>query len=136
MKSKRKILWPEKPKTLGEHLKRKRLMSGLLQKEVALKLGVCKQTYMEWEKDKYSPSIQHWPQLIAFLGYTPYPKPRSLGGYILDWRRQEGLTLKELSQTVGIDPGTLTLIETDNYTKVDVRVEGAITRLKERFGLA
>src|SRR3990167_3741304 len=42
--------WEFEPKTLGEHIKRRRLELGLEQKDVAKQLGVTTDTVLNWEK--------------------------------------------------------------------------------------
>ncbi|WP_367305146.1 helix-turn-helix domain-containing protein [Sphingomonas tagetis] len=62
------------PATLGEHLKKRRLTSGLLQRKVAKLLGVSHTSVLDWEAGK-EPHVRMYPAIIAFLGYEPWPKP-------------------------------------------------------------
>jgi len=71
--------YPEKPRTLGEHLKKRRLDLGLRQRDTAERLGVTKNSYENWEHDKHEPEFRYWPEIIAFLGYDPGVSP-SLSG--------------------------------------------------------
>ena len=81
---------------------------GLLQREVAGRLGVHKDTIYNWEGNRKSPQLRFVPRIIAFLGYVPeYTTPRTLGERILIARRLLGLTQKELARWLGIDPSTL-----------------------------
>ncbi len=57
--------------SLGDHLRKRRLDLGLLQKEVALTLGVDKMTINSWETGRYKPQLGVFPRIMAFLGYTP-----------------------------------------------------------------
>ena len=41
--------YPEKPQTLGEHLKKRRRELGLLQREAAERMGISTDTYANWE---------------------------------------------------------------------------------------
>lgn len=68
--------YPEEPKTIGEHLKRRRLDRGLRQKDVARELGVDFKIYENWEQEKYEPEDRFFPAIIRFLGYDPSPAPR------------------------------------------------------------
>jgi DNA-binding XRE family transcriptional regulator len=43
--------YPRAPRTLGEHLKKRRCELGLRQKDAAQLLGVNEFTYLGWEKD-------------------------------------------------------------------------------------
>ena len=74
----RKPLPPFYPKeliTLGDHLRKRRLDLGLLQKDVANKIGVNKATITNWELNHTFPEIRYIPAIIEFLGYWPYDTP-------------------------------------------------------------
>lgn len=60
-----------KPKTIGEHLKKRRLDLGLDQQQVADRMGVIWNSVSNWERGIYRPSKRAMPNLIAFLGYDP-----------------------------------------------------------------
>ncbi len=68
------------PQTLGEHLKKRRKELGLLQREVAMQMGISRKTCTNWEKDKTAPSAADFRLVVAFLGYDPMSKPETLGG--------------------------------------------------------
>jgi len=95
-------------KTLGDHLRKKRLDLKLLQKEVALKIGVKEETIYNWEKNRSSPQLHYTQKVIEFLGYVPFePPPRTLGERIVNKRRLLGITQEELAHRLGVDPTTL-----------------------------
>ncbi|MFT5479523.1 MAG: DNA-binding transcriptional regulator YiaG [Bacteroidia bacterium] len=48
--------YPKSPKTLGERIRKWRMDNCLLQKDVAIKLGVCEDTLTGWENSRYQPS--------------------------------------------------------------------------------
>jgi DNA-binding XRE family transcriptional regulator len=60
------------PKTLGEHIRRKRVKSNLIQKEVANTIGVSEDSITYWENNRAAPQIQFYPKIIDFLGYIPF----------------------------------------------------------------
>jgi transcriptional regulator with XRE-family HTH domain len=100
--------YPRQLKTLGDHLRKKRLDLKLLQKEVALILGVDETTIDNWENNHSSPRLRHIPGIIKFLGYVPFDtNTKSLGEKIVRFRRLLGITQKELAKTLGVDPSTL-----------------------------
>ncbi|HUT16318.1 MAG TPA: helix-turn-helix transcriptional regulator, partial [Anaerolineae bacterium] len=71
-------------KTLGDHLRKRRLDLGLLQRDVAGKLQVSRMTVCNWETGRTSPLLRFIPSFVAFLGYSPYhPQSDSLGKRIL-----------------------------------------------------
>ena len=65
----------KEPTTLGEHLKKKRFLEGVRQREVAVKLGVSARTLSLWECDRIYPSWASQPGLIAYLGYDTSTDP-------------------------------------------------------------
>jgi transcriptional regulator with XRE-family HTH domain len=98
---------PKHPTTLGQHLKKRRIELGLLQKEVAEQLGLDECTIGNWEKDRTYPAVRYLPRLIAYLGYDPFPKPQSIGDRLRAKRGSLGLSRKRLAALIGIDDGTL-----------------------------
>jgi DNA-binding XRE family transcriptional regulator len=59
--------YPAKLKTVGDHLRRKRMDQGLFQREVAAKIGVDLTTYRNWEWNRTSPRTRFLPAVIEFL---------------------------------------------------------------------
>ena len=99
---------PEELRTPGDHLRRRRLDLGLLQRDVAEELGVNETSIHNWENNRSSPALRLLPRTLAFLGYDPYDEPSEmLGEHIMAFRRALGLTQKELAHHLGIDPSTL-----------------------------
>lgn len=100
--------YPKELKTLGDYLRKRRLDVKLLQKEVAQRLGVNKDTICNWENNRTSPSLRFIPRIIEFLGYVPYDaQSETLGERIVAARKLLGLSQEELARRLGIDPGTL-----------------------------
>ena len=66
--------WPiaKAPTSLGQHLKKKRFMDGLRQKQIAAKLGVSARTLSQWECDRIVPAWEYQPRLVAYLGFDPF----------------------------------------------------------------
>lgn len=65
----------KQPKTIGEHLRKKRSDLGLRQSEVAQKLGVSERTLSLWECDAVYPTWTQQPSVTAYLGYDPFTNP-------------------------------------------------------------
>ncbi len=103
--------YPRELKTLGDHLRKKRLDLKLLQKEVAQVLGVTKDTVTYWEVGRSSPDLHGTAKIIKFLGYIPSvlsdKEPKTLGKKIVYYRRLAGITQKELARRLGVDTTTL-----------------------------
>lgn len=94
------------PKTLGEHIKKRRLEFGLPQREVGERLNVSVNTVLNWETGKTEPLIEFMPAIIRFLGYDPFPEPTTLSERMLAKRRVMGWSIKDASRRFGVDDGT------------------------------
>jgi len=93
--------------TLGDHLRKRRLDLGLLQREAADKLGVDAMTICNWEINRTSPPLRFIPKIITLLGYIPYDtQSGTLGKRIVACRRVMGLSQKEMARRLGVDPST------------------------------
>ena len=69
--------YPRELRTLGDHIRKKRLDLGLLQKEVARLLGVDTDSVTNWEKNRYVPRRHLIPRIVEFLGYVPLSRHRA-----------------------------------------------------------
>lgn len=96
----------DEPKTLGEHIRKRRIERGLTLKQAAAELGATDYTVINWEYDRTEPPITCVPALVRFLGYDPYPRPATLGERLLAKRREQGWTIGRAARAAGIDPGT------------------------------
>ena len=99
--------YPQEPRSVGDHLKKRRYELGLFQKDVALALEVNDWTICNWENNKTTPAVRYLPRIIEFLGYYPYPDPETLGERLLACRRHLGLSCKRMAQRLCVDEGTL-----------------------------
>ncbi len=99
--------YPSVPITLGDHLKRRRIELGLLQRELAKQLGVGEWALRHWERNTTAPAIRFVSRIIAFLGYDPYPVPKSLPDRLRAARRRQGISRRELARRLGLDEETL-----------------------------
>jgi transcriptional regulator with XRE-family HTH domain len=101
--------YPRELKTLGDHLRKKRLALKLTQEEVARILHTNEGCVVYWEKNHKSPSLRFISRIVQFLGYNPYEdiSSRSLGERIVIYRQIHGVSQEQLASQLGIDPGTL-----------------------------
>jgi transcriptional regulator with XRE-family HTH domain len=99
--------YEDSPRTLGEHLKKRRRQLGLYQREAAKGLKVDHFTYINWEKGHTEPYAHSYPAIIAFLGYDPSPEPRTLAGRVRLKRQVLGVTFSQVAQYLGWDGGSL-----------------------------
>jgi DNA-binding transcriptional regulator YiaG len=94
-------------KTVGDHIRARRLDLGLTQAEAASYIGVSEAAVYEWEKYDRSPSIRHWPGILSFLGYDPHPEPKTTADKLRALRRREGWSQQKLALHLGVDEGTV-----------------------------
>lgn len=106
--------YPKQFKHLGDHIKAKRIGRGLLQKEVAKQIGVTTSTVVNWETGLTEPEVRCYPGILAFLGYDPFPGPKTPGEAIRKERTARGWSMAELAKRAGVDEGTVAHLEEDN----------------------
>lgn len=108
--------YPKELLTLGDHLRKRRLDLGLLQRELAARFHVDEMTINGWELGHYLPHVGQLPKIIEFLGYVPEDlfQARTTGEKIRLHRMLHGLTRRKLAKQLGIDEATLQRLEEDN----------------------
>jgi DNA-binding transcriptional regulator YiaG len=62
---------PAEPKTIGEHVHKKRNELGLHQGQLAKVLGVWRSTLGSWEANHYQPEGKARERVIAWFGFDP-----------------------------------------------------------------
>ncbi|HTE01613.1 MAG TPA: helix-turn-helix transcriptional regulator [Mucilaginibacter sp.] len=103
---------PENPQTLGEHILKKRLEGGLLQKDVARIMGVSEDCITYWENGRSNPQIRYYPAIIAFLGYYPFThETKSIAGKLLKIRYSHGWSRKLCAKEFKVDSVTIKRLE-------------------------
>ena len=109
--------YPAKLKTIGDHLRKRRLDFELLQKEVAKQIGVTTCTIQYWETNRVSPAIRFIPGINQFLGYDGNASgpSKSLGERIKLRRARLGLSRKKLAYLLAIDASNLPGWESDEH---------------------
>src|SRR2546426_8683450 len=65
--------YPANPKTLGEHLRKKRIDLSLSMTQLAklLGFGITDTAIEKWEKNQNRPTESHRCRIIEFLGFDP-----------------------------------------------------------------
>jgi transcriptional regulator with XRE-family HTH domain len=65
--------YPTNPKTLGEHLRKKRIDLQLSMTKLAriLGLGITDTAIEKWEKNQNRPTKEHRKRIVEFLGFNP-----------------------------------------------------------------
>lgn len=94
-------------KTLGEHVRKRRLELGLALKEAGKLLRTDERSVINWEKGRTVPAVYRLPAIIRFLGYSPVPQPRTIAERLVAKRLERGWSRKVASHHWGIDESTL-----------------------------
>ncbi len=79
---------------------------GMLQREVAAKIGVTESSVYNWERGT-EPELVHIPKIIAFLGYVPFECPDDLHGRLRYFKKVNGMSFERLGAAMGRDPEQL-----------------------------
>lgn len=102
------VFYSVNPGTIGEHLKRKRMDSKLLQKDVAKIFGVTEDCITNWEKNRSIPQIQFMPSVIKFLGYLPFSFDlTTMSGKLKTYRHLKGISQKKLGKMLNVNGATI-----------------------------
>lgn len=99
--------YPREINSLGDHLRKRRLDLGFLQREVAEKIGVTEATIWNWERQRTQPEIRFIARIIGFLGYDPIPEPELFPEKLKIYRLRLGLSQRKLAIKLKIDPSTI-----------------------------
>ena len=87
---------------------------GLTQKEAAILLDVNPWTVRNWEKGHTEPPNASITTIIRFLGYDPFPEPKTLPEHLLAKRRTMGWLIKQAAELIGVDPASWSKSERGN----------------------
>jgi transcriptional regulator with XRE-family HTH domain len=85
---------------------RRRRELGLRRIDAACKLGVSWKTLMWWERDEREPFVSAYPAIITYLGYEPWPEPKTLADALKAERRRRGVEVRAAAALVGVVEGT------------------------------
>ena len=99
--------YPASPKTIGEMIRKRRLDLGLLQREVAERIGCNKMTMANWERGHTTPQIAHMAQIVAFVGSNPFESGSTIGERLVKIPKERGNTQKVFAAQIGVDQNTL-----------------------------
>jgi transcriptional regulator with XRE-family HTH domain len=121
--------YPNQPKTIGEHLLKRRIDLKLTKVAVAKHIKVSACMIAVWEKGVCNPEAANMKNVIEFLGYYPLNDPKTLGDRIKKYRYMNGLNLEEFGQMVEADGATVWTWENGKYAPLEgtiKKIEGLI----------
>ncbi len=106
--------YPKELKTIGDHLRKRRLDLGLRQKDVGALVGAAKPTVDAWEHRATRPSGEVLRRLVEFLGYEPAEaaSPTTLVRQLSALRRELRLARSEAAEILGLSYEALWAWET------------------------
>jgi len=108
--------YPQNPVTVGEHIRKKRMKLKLFQRDVAKILKVSEDCITNWENNRGTPQINHFPKIIEFLGYIPLEIDTStLVGKLNACRYRSGFSQGELAKAAKVDAGTMGMVLNEGY---------------------
>ena len=105
---------PETDKSLGACLKRRRLELEWSQQNVADFIGIRKDSYQNYEWNRYIPHVKYMKKVNDFLGYNFwYDGSGSLANKVLLYRIEHVLTMSQLAKQLNVSCHTIERIEGD-----------------------
>jgi DNA-binding XRE family transcriptional regulator len=99
--------YPDRPETLGDHLRKRRLDLGISQRELAERIGVSKWCVENWERNRVQPSRTLARELRGFLGIEVPAHPTPLAGRLMELRRSRNLTHAQVAGLLGVHRRTV-----------------------------
>lgn len=99
--------YPTELLSLGDHVRKRRLDLGLLQREVAQQIGVDATTVFHWETGVTTPRLRIVPGVIRFLGYDPSAPGESIVEQLRAERLRRGWSQADIARRLGVDPATI-----------------------------
>ncbi len=93
---------PRELRTIGDHLRRRRLQLGLRQADLATRLGVAHESVRNWETGQRTPTGRSLGPIRDFLGYDPCPERSSVAERLREYRLVRGWTRADLAAKLGV----------------------------------
>ena len=96
--------YPDQLLTVGDHVRKKRLDSGISRCELIALMGIAPMTLTGWEQYGRQPWPKQWAKIISFLGYEPFAEPTTTAEKLVAIRRRLGISRKTLAKCLGVGP--------------------------------
>jgi DNA-binding XRE family transcriptional regulator len=95
--------YSDEPRTIGDHIRKRRLGLKLLQRDAAAQIGVEKASVFTWEANVSKPHVEYMASIIRFLGYNPLPPATTMGEKLIRRRTTLGWAQKDSATRLGVD---------------------------------
>ncbi|MNJ88792.1 transcriptional repressor DicA [compost metagenome] len=122
--------YPKEPKSIGEHIKKRRFDLNLMQSDIATRFGVSVATIHLWETNRTEPMVKYYPKISDFLQNDIFKVDEStFAGRVKSYRYRNGLTQKVLGKMLNVDGSTITSWEAAEFKpskQIILRVEQLI----------
>lgn len=113
--------YPTELRTLGDPVRKRLLDLGLLQREVALRIGVDKTTVYNWKAGRSASSLKAIAEEIRFLRYDLTETGSKFGEQLRATRRRRGLSRREVAEQLGVDPSAIPDLEKGRHVSTTNR---------------
>ena len=107
--------YPTELKTIGDHLRAKRMDLNIHQKLQSTQLGCGHLSLVNWELNHHQPTLKFMPKIVEFLGYDPLPKPKGFMEELDRYRVLKGWSINRLALKIGIPYDSLKYWFKDNH---------------------
>ena len=97
---------PRSLEKIGDHVRKARIERGLEQKDLANILGVTESCIWLWENHRSGPPIPRCKGVIEFLGYDPFPEPKTFAERLVAFRRHSGFRVRDAAALANVDPAS------------------------------
>lgn len=99
--------YPQKLKTIGDHVKNKRLDLGLDRAAAAEAMGVTPNTITSRELNRHEIQLRYLAVIIRFLGYIPFKVGSSRRDQLRTYRIMRDIMKKDLGRKWGVEKDVL-----------------------------
>ena len=120
-------------KTIGDHIRKRRLGLHLLQRDVADRIGVSAASIWQWERNRSDPATRCLPAIIDFLGYLLAGSGTSFPEALRIARRTAGLTQEHLAKLARVDESSIAKRERGDTMPLPATVQ-RLSRFFKKIG--
>ena len=121
--------YPKELKSIGEHIRKRRMDLELSRRTVAERIGIARDTLKVWELGRQEIRSAYYPAIIEFLEYNPLAPGDTFAGRLEYWRKTLGMTQEELAEELGFSDFTFGLWE----SRKQVPKKSNLERMKKFF---